>query len=111
MVAPPLRWKEDAGLDVHLLRGGPESKKLIDDLDLDPGQAAFVTFVPTLLGDASTEHGVEIDAQSGIVRAAAHPTNSAFPRVNNFRLDAVFDDGAGSSDRTAIRIHVHDSVK
>jgi IgA Peptidase M64 len=110
MAAPPLKWKEGEGADIHLLRGGPESKKLSDALDLDPDQAAFVNFVPSILGNSSTDHGVEVTADVGIVKAGLHPSAS-FPKVNNFRLAAVFDDGAGNSDETAIRIHIHDSVK
>jgi hypothetical protein len=34
MSAPPLNWKEDKGCDIHLIRGGPESRKLIDALDV-----------------------------------------------------------------------------
>ena len=115
MAAPPLTWKPDEGTDVHLLRGGPESKRLIDTLDLDAGQAASVTFVPNILG-SSTEHGLEVDVAAGIVKAGPHPKNPDpnkpdFPKVRNFLLTAVFDDGAGHSSQTEIRIHVHDSVE
>lgn len=109
MTAPPLAWKDGEGADVHLLRGGPESKRLIDALDLDPGQAASVTFVPDILGN-STDHGVELSADTGVVKTGPHP-NPAFPRVNNFLLTAVFRDGAGNEDHIDIRIHIHDSVE
>jgi hypothetical protein len=107
--APPLEWKEDQGYDVHLLRGGTESRRLVDDLDLGPGQAASVTFVPNLQGSTS-EHGIEVDATAGVVKALPHPDPS-FPKVNNFLLTAVFPDPDGAQDQTVIRIHVHDSVK
>jgi hypothetical protein len=54
MPAPPLTWKRDEGTDVHLLRDGPESKRLVDALDLAAGQAASVAFVPNLLGTSAT---------------------------------------------------------
>jgi hypothetical protein len=117
MPAPPLTWKEDEGTDVHLLRDGPESKRLIDTLDLDPGQAASVAFIPNLLGSVG-DHGVEVTADIGVVKAKPHPNpnpdpnaDPPFPKVRNFLLAAVFDDGAGHTSQTEIRVHLHDSVE
>jgi hypothetical protein len=114
MPAPPLTWKRDEGTDVHLLRDGPESKRLVDALDLAAGQAASVAFVPNLLGDVG-DHGVELTADVGVVKARTHPIppppKLPFPRVRNFLLTAVFDDGAGHASETEIRVHVHDSVE
>jgi hypothetical protein len=115
VAAPPLTWKQDEGTDVHLLRTSPESKRLIDTLDLDAGQAASVTFVPSILGSTS-DHGLEFDVATGTVKAGPHPHNPDpnqpdFPKVRNFLLTAVFDDGAGHTGQTEIRVHVHDSVE
>jgi hypothetical protein len=106
MAAPPLKWKEDEGYDLHLLRGGPSSKRLIDSLDLDAGQQSSVTFLYNLLG-GSDHHGVELDVSAGVVTALPHPDPS-FPRVTNFLLSALFAGPQGTHE-TAIRIHVHDS--
>ena len=107
-MASPLKWKEGEGYDIHLLRGGPESKKLIDALDLDSSQAALVSFIPKLKEGSSITR-VELDASTGILRALMHP-DPCFPKVNNFLLSALFA-GPDGIQETEIRIHVHDSVK
>src|SRR5438094_975947 len=107
-MAKPLKWKKDEGYDIHLLRGGPESKKLIDALDLDASQKSSVTFIPSLEG-GSDHHGVELDVSAGIVTALTHPDPS-FPSVTNFLLSAVFADPSVFQE-TEIRIHVHDAVQ
>jgi IgA Peptidase M64 len=109
VTAPPLRWKDDQGADIHLLRTGPESRRLVDGLDIDSGQSSLVNFVPQIQGNV-TDHGIELQADVGIIKALSHP-NPDFPRVNNFLITAVFDDSAGHTDETEIRIHVHDAVK
>lgn len=109
MTAPPLRWKDDQSADIHLLRSGQESRRLIDGLDVDIGQADSVSFVPQFQGNTS-DHGIELQANVGILNAGLHP-NPAFPRVNNFLVTAVFGDSAGHTDETEMRIHIHDTVK
>lgn len=61
LAAPPLTWKRDEGTDVHLLRGGPESKRLIDTLNLDAEQADSVTFIPNILGSTSDCRYILVD--------------------------------------------------
>jgi hypothetical protein len=108
-----LAWKEGAGYDVHLLRGGRKSAPLRDFLVLDgraltSSEADLVAFVPHLIA-GSDKHGVEIDSQTGTVRALAHP-DPGFPKVTNFLLSAVFPDSGGITREVEIRIHVHDSI-
>jgi hypothetical protein len=107
-----LAWKEGAGYDVHLLRGGRQSATLRDFLVLDgraltSSEADLVAFVPQLIAGPD-KHGVEIDPQTGTVRALAHP-DPGFPKVTNFLLSAVFPD-SGITREVEIRIHVHDSI-
>lgn len=109
MSAPPLKWKEGEGYDIHLLRGGPASKKLIGALDLDASQKSSVTFIPNLVS-GSDRHGVEVDVSAGIVTALAHP-DPTFPRVNNFLLTALFAAPGGDKEEVEIRVHIHDSVE
>ncbi len=119
MPAPPLTWRRNGGADVHVLRSGPASRRLIDALDLGAGQTDHVTFIPNLLGSSSDhglQFGVEVDPatgaarHTGVVTAGLHP-NPAFPRVESFLPTAVFDDGAGHTVQSDIRIHVHDAVE
>src|SRR6185369_8117902 len=103
MGAPPLRWKENEGFDIHLLRNGPASKPLIDALDLDPGQAPNVVFLPRLAA-GSDFHGI------GVVNAIT-PPDATFPKVRNFVLTATFTQTAGQNFEAEMRVHIHDSVK
>jgi hypothetical protein len=99
-LADVLAWKEGEGNDVHLLREGPPSKRLLDALDVPTGQT--VTFVPNFTADA----GIEVDATTGVVRALAHP-DPTFPKLNNFILTAITD----AAQTVQIRVQVHDEVK
>jgi hypothetical protein len=115
MAAPPLEWKEGEGHDIHLLRGGPASKKLIDALDIDATQGSSVVFI-TKLASGSDRHGVEVNSDEGIVSALPHPDpphpdDPPFPKVSNFILLAVFSQPSGATFETEIRVHIHDSVK
>ncbi len=109
MPAPPLKWKENEGVDIHLLRNGPPSKPLIDALDIDPGQRPSVVFIPRLAA-GSDLHGVEVVSTTGVVSAIT-PPDSTFPKVRNFILTAIFTEAPGVNFETEIRIHIHDSVK
>src|SRR4051812_29871021 len=102
-MADSLQWKERQGYDIHLLREGPESKKLIDALDLDSSQISLAAFIPNLEGGVDT-HGNELDASAGIVRALKHPDPSK-PKVTNFLLKAMFASSDGPLE-TVIRVHV-----
>lgn len=103
-LADVFAWKTNEGNDVHLLREGPASKRLVDALEVPAGQT--VTFVPNLQGGTS-DHGLEIEVDTGIVRALAHP-GPTFPKVRNFILTALSDP---SGDKAEIRIQIHDAVK
>src|SRR5215510_8637278 len=109
MAAPPLKWKEGEGFDIHLLRNGPATKPLIDALDIDPGQKSQIVILPKLAA-GSDHHGVQVDA-NGVVNAIT-PPDPAFPKVRNFLLTATFTQAVGAPNfEVEIRIHVHDSVK
>jgi hypothetical protein len=94
VTAPPLVWKPEQDVDIHLLRGGPESRRLMDGLDLASGQAFSVTFIPKFTADIA-DTGLEI-SPDGIVKAHPHP-NPSFPKLRNFLLEALFDDGGGAT--------------
>ena len=96
-MAGSLEWKEGEGYDTHLIRGGPESRELIYALDLDASQWPLVRFFPKLQGNV-TDHGVELDAGNGIVRALLHPDRD-FPRVNNFLLFGLIRPAPGASPK------------
>ncbi|MGH7359135.1 MAG: hypothetical protein ACREJR_10000, partial [Candidatus Rokuibacteriota bacterium] len=109
----PLIWKEGEGYDIHLLRGGPASKSLIDALDLPSGRSITtgLWFSPQFEG-APNAHFVEVDNLTGAVVAKLHtdPTKS---KINNFLMTVSFVDvldPGGQEYRTEIRGHVHDSV-
>jgi hypothetical protein len=108
-MADSLKWKEGEGYDIHLLRDGPPSKRLIDSLELGGVQVASVAFVPQLVG-GTADNGMEIDASQGIVTALRHPDPSK-PEVRNFLLSVVVETQTGDQYETEIRIHVHDFVK
>lgn len=108
MPAPPLKWKDNEGGDIHLLRNGPASKPLIDALDLDPSQKSQVVFIPRLQA-GSDVHGVEVVSATGVVSAIT-PPDASFPKVRNFILTAIFGQ-SGQNFEIEIRIHIHDSVK
>lgn len=109
MPAPPLNWKEGEGFDIHLLRNGPESKPLIDALDIDPGQKAQVIFLPRLAADSS-HHGIGVTSPDGVVNAIT-PPDASLPKVRNFILTAIFTQPSLVNFEAEIRIHIHDSVK
>ena len=109
MPAPPLTWKKGEGSDIHLLRKAFESKRLIDALDIDPAQTSQITFIPNILGH-NTQHGIQLDVATGVLRADAHP-DPTFPEITNFLLTVTWADGSGASDQTEIRVHIHDSIK
>ena len=98
-------WKQGEGYDVHLLRGGPPSKKLRDGLDFT-GAPGAVVFIPNLAGN-STDHGIEVDPQDGIVVALTVTPPSY--KVHNFILSVTINSGNGLLE-TEIRVHIHDAV-
>src|SRR5262245_6941681 len=100
-------WKEGEGYDVHLLRGGPPSKKLRDALDLTGGGLGSIAFIPNLAGTPA-DHGIEVNAQDGIVQALLAPP--PMHSVHNFILSVVIKLTTGPAE-TDIRIHVHDDVE
>lgn len=109
MPAPPLRWKEGKGFDLHLLRNGPSSKPLIDDLDIDPAQKSKVLFLPRL--DAGSDlHGVGVISATGVVNAIT-PPDASFPKVRNFILTATYTHAPGENYEAEMRVHIHDAVE
>ena len=108
-MAPPLRWKENEGFDIHLLRNGPASKPLIDALEFPPGQQAKIVFLPRLAA-GSDVHGVGVVSSTGVVNAIT-PPDATFPKVRNFVLTATFTQAPGQNFEAEMRVHIHDSVK
>ena len=113
-MAAPLPWKDGEGYDIHILRGGPASKPLLDSLHLPAGAStsASLTFSPQFDGDPlSNQHLVEVDILTGSVLARKGPAPS---KLQNFLLTAVFVDSLspdGNRFETEIRFFVHDSIE
>src|SRR5262245_30030700 len=103
-MATALTWKPGEGYDIHLLRDGPPSKRLIDAIDRGD-VTGKITFVPQFTGPA----GIDIDVDTGVVTARLHPDPS-FPKLTNFLLSAVGTFANGDKSELIIRIHVHDDV-
>jgi hypothetical protein len=111
-MADPLLWKDGTGYDIHVLRGGPPSKPLNDNLLLDTGSnARLPTFTAHFKG-APNNFGVDVDAGTGAVTAASQPGGGSpkFPNFN-FLITAQQIVGGASTKETTIRIHVHDTLQ
>src|SRR5262249_53333570 len=79
MAAPPLKWKEGEGYDIHVLRTGPASKALDQSFEIHtnfPLTQFPLDFVPHFKGGLIKPHnpfGVEVDTGTGVVTAKIHP--------------------------------------
>jgi hypothetical protein len=113
-MAYPLTWKDGQGYDIHVLRGGPPSKSLIDGVqlpDFTPGAATTSLTFEAQFAGAPNAHAVEVDLLTGAV--TAHPTTDII-KLNNFLITARFIDklqSGGDVFETEIRVHIHDSIE
>jgi fructose-specific component phosphotransferase system IIB-like protein len=108
-MADPLMWRDGEGYDIHVLRGGPPSKPLVDSLILPAGTnaATSLSFAPQFAG-APKAPFVEVDTKTGSVTAKLH-TDAAKPKIFNFLMTASLANPAGGApSETEIRVHVHD---
>lgn len=108
-MADPLMWRDGEGYDIHVLRGGPPSKPLVDSLILPAGTnaATSLSFAPQFAG-APKAPFVEVDTKTGSVTAKLH-TDAAKPKIFNFLMTASLANPAdGAPSETEIRVHVHD---
>jgi IgA Peptidase M64 len=113
-MAYPLTWKDGQGYDIHVLRGGPPSKSLIDAVklpDFSAGSASTSLTFEAQFAGAPNAHSVEVDLLTGAV--TAHPTTDVI-KLNNFLITARFVDRLGPGGNvfeTEIRVHIHDSIE
>jgi hypothetical protein len=103
----PLTWKPGEGFDIHLLRDGPPSKRLIDAIDPGDVRPDSIAFVPQFIGSIGIE--IDADANAGVVKPGLH-LDPSVPKLTNFLLFAVGQDADGTRSETFVRIHVHDGV-
>ncbi|MEZ0386854.1 MAG: hypothetical protein ACAI34_07300, partial [Verrucomicrobium sp.] len=112
-MADPLQWKEGEGYDLHVLRGGPPSKSLIDAFDLPVDAATASLTFTALFEGAPSAHSVAVDFFTGSVVASLR-TDATKPPLNNFLVAVLFVDSLdpqGREFRTEFRVHVHDTVQ
>jgi hypothetical protein len=113
MAVLPLPWKQGEGHDIHVLRGGPPSKSLLDAVEVSGGiTTAGLFFTPQFEG-APNAHFVEVDSLTGVVTARLHTDPSKF-KLHNFIMTVSYVDTispGGQEYQTEIRIHIHDSVE
>ena len=111
-MADPLLWKDGAGYDIHVLRGGPPSAALDSCLVLDTGSTAQPPRFSAHFKGAPSNFGIDVDAGTGAVRGAGQPGGGQpkFPNFN-FLITAKQVVGGVSTKETTIRIHIHDTVQ
>jgi hypothetical protein len=115
MALLPLNWKEGEGYDIHVLRGGPPSRSLMDAIEIPadvPNTTASLTFTPLFAGPPGTQ-SIAVDLFTGSVTASV-PADPTRPKLNNFLVNVQFRDTLDPQARdfrAEYRVHVHDGIE
>ena len=109
MAALPLPWKAGEAYDLHVLRGGPSSKSLVNALQLPAGSApATLRFKPQFV-NLPGNFGVTVNEFTGEVSAIPPAPMTSRTEIHNFIITVSIQDSTKTFE-TEIRVYLHDQV-